>query len=79
MLSKRNGKFDDERFSLNKVGKGVFPYSMVKSCDTLFNTKKYPDHNAFFSDLTQTNVDIETYNHGKRSWDVFGCRNLGKK
>lgn len=49
---------------------------MVKSTETLFNTSEYPPHAAFFSDLTQKNIDTETWEHGKKSWDMFGCKNL---
>ena len=56
--------------------KGVFPYEWCDSYDKLVTTTEFPPHNCFYSNLKEDNISLEDYNHGKRTFQEFGCKNM---
>lgn len=55
--------------------KGVFPYDYIDSVDRLDETE-LPAHELFANTLTHSNVSREDYEHARRVWQVFRCRNI---
>jgi hypothetical protein len=56
--------------------KGVFPYGIVKDHEQLLAMDKLPAKEAFFSDITQTHISDDDYEHARRVFSVMGCRNM---
>ena len=56
--------------------KGVYPYEHFKSYKSLQKTKKFPQHEAFYSKLNESNVTKEDYNHGQKVFKFFKCGNM---
>lgn len=56
--------------------KGVFPYEFVDDWDKL-NEKCLPNKEAFYSQLTGTNITDDEYDHAQRVWKQFQCLTLG--
>ena len=72
-----NEKFphkDDHAFQL-LLRKGVFPYSHIKSLDTL-NECSLPEQKEFRNDLSETDCSDADYNHAREVWRVFDCQTL---
>lgn len=55
--------------------KGVFPYSYFDSPEKL-KEKQLPDISCFKNDLTNADLDIESYEQAQRVWQVFECNTL---
>lgn len=53
--------------------KGVFPYEFVDDWDKL-NEKCLPNKEAFYSQLTGTNITDDEYDHAQRVWNQFQGR-----
>lgn len=68
-----------KRFSLFKkslLKKGVYPYEWAKSVLQLEQKRKWPKHKHFYSTLKQSNITQEEYEHGKRVFKEFQCKNM---
>ena len=48
-----------------ELQKSIFPYSYYSSIEELEAAVDFPPHDAFYSDLTQSNVDISEYESSK--------------
>jgi hypothetical protein len=57
--------------------KGVFPYQYIDTFNRLLETK-LPPLEAFYSNLTESNISDEDYAHANRVWKEFGCKTLGE-
>lgn len=56
--------------------KGVFPYEFVTSFSKLKETKSMPSKAEFFSKLYNANISDEDYDHAKKVFSTFGCKDL---
>lgn len=56
--------------------KGVYCYEYVTSIERLEETKKLPPKKDFYSTLKNTNVSDDDYDHAKKVFIVFQCRNM---
>lgn len=56
--------------------KGIYPYEFVTSIKKLRHTKTIPKKKHFFSTLTNSGVSEEDYEHSKKVFGLFGCRDL---
>lgn len=56
--------------------KGVFPYDYITSFDKLQVTT-LPSIEEFSNKLTCSSITEEDYEHAKKVWSVFKCKNLG--
>ena len=64
---------DAEKFEL-LLGKGSFPYEYVSSLDVL--KEKIPERDAFYSNLTCSNISDEDYARVKKTEEVFELKTL---
>ena len=83
-LKKSNGTFPilrqvlverEEDFAM-LTRKGVYPYSFAASEDLLNRTTKLPSIKHFANDLDGTKCSEADYNHAKKVWRQFGCKNM---
>lgn len=63
----------DENFSL-LTRKQIYPYNFFKTLDDY--SKPWPDISHFFNDLTSKELDRESFNHGKKVYDMMKCKNM---
>ncbi len=56
--------------------KGVYPYEYVTSINKLRNTLKIPAKRHFFSSLTNSDISDKDYEHSKKVFKTFGCKNM---
>ena len=56
--------------------KGIYPYEYMSSWD-LFKEPKLPPIEAFYSNLSMTNVTSDDYQHTHRVWKEFRIHSLG--
>jgi len=56
--------------------KGIYPYEYVTSITKLKKTRKIPDKKDFYSSLTNSSVSDEDYEHSKRVFQAFECKDL---
>lgn len=56
--------------------KGVFPYSFAKSAAQLSECKVLPPKEAFYSDLAETHISDDDYEHARHVYDLFCCQNM---
>ena len=75
--SKRSPYVDNDEDLDLLTDKGVYPYDYMNSFDK-FKEKELPNKNAFYSQLTETNIENEEYERAKRIWAHFGIKNLGE-
>jgi hypothetical protein len=68
--------FDDKQF-LYAITKGVYPYEYMNSKER-FNETELPPIEAFYSQLSESNISKEDYEHAKDVWNVFNIKNLGE-
>lgn len=59
------------------MGKGIYPYSYMKSVAN-FEETKLPGIEHFFNDLTEEPCTPEEYNNAKQVWDSYKIKNLGE-
>ena len=57
--------------------KGVYPYDYFTSF-AKFREKQLPPKEAFYSNLTESNIEDEEYERAQRIWEHFGIVNLGQ-
>ena len=56
--------------------KGIYPYEYMDSFER-FGETKLPEKEKFYSSLSGKGITDEEYEHAKKVWETFGCRNLG--
>ena len=56
--------------------KGIYPYEYMSSWDK-FEESQLPPIEAFYSNLSMSNVSKDGYQHAQKNWKEFGIRNLG--
>ena len=56
--------------------KGVYPYEWASSITKLINTEKFPKRKHFFSSLYQSNISEDEYQHGKKVFKNYKCKNM---
>ena len=55
--------------------KGVCPYDYIDSFDA-FNVEKLPSKELFYSQLNESNIKDEDYEHAQKVWKQFNCITL---
>ena len=55
--------------------KGFYPYEYIDSIEKL-NETELPNISKFYSTLKQEGISEEDYNHVKKVWDYYNCKNL---
>ena len=55
--------------------KGVFPYEYMTDF-TKLNVTQLPPKEAFYSQLTNSHITDEDYDHAKKVWKSFGCETM---
>jgi ssDNA-binding Zn-finger/Zn-ribbon topoisomerase 1 len=56
--------------------KGVYPYEYMDDVER-FNETELPPIESFYSQLSESNISKEDYEHAKKVWDTFQIKNLG--
>ena len=57
--------------------KGVYPYDFMDSFEK-FNQKELPTKEDFYSILNDQHISDEDYQHAKKVWNAFKCKNMGQ-
>ena len=57
--------------------KGVYPYDFMDSFEK-FNQKELLTKEDFYSILNDQHISDEDYQHAKKVWNVFKCKNMGQ-
>ena len=60
-----------------KNGKSRLPYDKL-TMQYLFKTTNVPCKEDYHSELTNTDIDDDTYEDVKRFWSLFKCKNLAE-
>ncbi len=55
--------------------KGVFPYEFMTDFPKL-NDVQLPPKEAFYSQLTDSHISDEDYEHAQKVWKAFGCKTM---
>ncbi len=55
--------------------KGVFPYEYMTDF-TKLNVTRLPPKKAFYSQLTDSHISDEDYDHAKKVWSTFNCETM---
>ena len=55
--------------------KGVFPYEHMTDFSKL-GEKSLPPKEAFYSQLTDSHISNEDYEHAQKVWETFGCKSM---
>ena len=76
-FSKRNPYVSNDEDLDLLTDKGVYPYDYFTSFDK-FREKQLPPKEAFYSNLTESNIEDDEYERAQRIWEHFGIRNLGQ-
>ena len=71
------GKFDPKKFEILKNGKSRLPYEFL-TMPYLFKTTQVPPKEDYYSMLSDTHIDDETYEDIKHFWTIFQCKNLAE-
>jgi len=56
--------------------KGIYPYEYCTSIKKLRQTKHIPEKHHFYSALTNTNVSDADYEHAKKVFAAFNCKDM---
>ena len=64
------------KFKKRLLQKGIYPYEWASSVKKLEETFHFPSHKHFFNHLTQKNISVEEYSHGKEMFRIFKCKNM---
>ena len=65
---------DEDKFKA-VCKKGIYPYDWFDN-DRKFNAEKLPSKEEFYSRLNNENVSDENYEHAKKVWNLFKCKNF---
>ena len=57
--------------------KGVYPYDYMDSFEK-FNQNELPTKEAFYSIINDQHISDEDYQHAKKVWNAFKCKNMGQ-
>ena len=58
--------------------KGVFPYEKLTSLSAFEDMTEFPPKTSFYSNLREKGVSDEDYEHGRRVFKTFKCKNMAK-
>ena len=75
-LCQTNDRFDKKKYDLCRNGKLGFCYEFCESFEKMKSCKTIPPHKEFYSSLTETRVDDNSYKNAKDFWVTFRCKNL---
>ena len=70
-----NNGFDEEKFEMLKNGKSRLPYEKLMM-PYLFETTQVPEKVDYYSALSNTHINKDTYSDIKKFWSLFNCKNL---
>ena len=80
-LPKEDLKYTSQAFKGRRLElmmrKGVYPYDFMDSFEK-FNQKELPTKEDFYSILNDQHISDEDYQHAKKVWNVFKCKNMGQ-
>ena len=76
-FSKRNPYVSNDEDLDLLTDKGVYPYDYFTSFDK-FRETQLPPKEAFYSNLTESNIEDDEYERALKIWEHFGIRNLGQ-
>ena len=80
-LPKNDLKYTSQMFKGRRLElmtrKGVYPYDFMDSFEK-FNQKELPAKEDFYSILNDQHISDEDYQHAKKVWNVFKCKNMGQ-
>ena len=57
--------------------KGVYPYEYIDSWARFKEETQLPPKEAFYSKLSDENINEADYAHARQVWTTFGCKTLG--
>lgn len=66
---------DEEKKEL-LLRKGVYPYEAITDLNVLTNTTEIPPIESFYSHLTNSTISEDDYEHAKKVFRIFNCKNL---
>ena len=66
----------EEQYEL-LMRKGIYPYEYMSSWDK-FEETQLPPIEAFYSNLSMSNISDDDYQHVQKVWSAFSINNLGK-
>jgi hypothetical protein len=75
-LLNQSGLFKTEEQRMLLLRKGVFPYELLTSVKLFSQLKKFPHISNFHSSLTNSSISENDYQHGKKVFEVFQCKNM---
>jgi|GEM_PF-1267341 len=67
---------NDKHYQL-AITKGVYPYEYMDS-EERFHETQLPPIEAFYSQLSESDISAEDYAHAKKVWQAFDIMNLGE-
>ena len=70
-----NGLTDEQKDLI--LCKGVYPYEYMNSVQRFAETE-LPPIEKFYSQLSESNISSDDYNHAKNVWKAFNIKNLGE-
>ena len=76
-ICKTGSVLDEKKFNMLKNGKSKLPYDKL-TIPYLLQTTTVPCKKDYYSELTNTGIDDETYEDIKCFWSTFKCKNLAE-